>query len=53
MLLKGIAAPFDAHEIRRDVVRRSIDILKALQDERPLNEEPHEHPFAVERQSAR
>lgn len=53
MLLKGIAAPFDAHEIRRDVVRRSIEILKTVQDQRPLNEEPHEHPIAVERQSAR
>ncbi len=53
MLLKGIGAPFDAHEIQRDLVVRSIDMLKTLQDKRPLREEPHEHPIAVERQSTR
>ncbi|MGB2715586.1 MAG: 3-dehydroquinate synthase [Vicinamibacterales bacterium] len=53
MLLKGIGAPFDAHEIQRDLVVRSIDKLKSLQDQRPLHEEPHEHPIAVERKNPR
>ena len=53
MLLKGIGAPFDAHEIQRDLVVRSIDRLKTLQEKRPLREDPHEHPIAVERKSPR
>jgi 3-dehydroquinate synthase len=53
MLLRAIGEPFDAHEIQRDLVIRSVNILKALQDERPLAEEPHEHPIPVERQGAR
>ena len=53
MLLKGIGRPFDAHEIQRDVVVRSIELLKSLQEQRPLREEPHEHPIAVERKSPR
>ena len=31
MLLRGIGEPFDAHEIHRDLVMRSIEILKGLQ----------------------
>jgi 3-dehydroquinate synthase len=53
MLLKGIGAPFDAHEIQRDPIVRSIGLLKALQEKRPLREGPHEHPIAVERTSPR
>jgi len=34
MLLKGIGRPFDIHELRRDLVIRSIDTLKALEAER-------------------
>jgi 3-dehydroquinate synthase len=53
MLLKGIGSPFDAHEIERDLVVRSIDVLKTLQDARPLREDSHEHQIAFERKSAR
>ena len=53
MLLKGIGKPFDAHEIQRDAVVRSIDLLKSLQEQRPLREEPHEHAIAVERKGPR
>jgi 3-dehydroquinate synthase len=52
MLLRGIGDPFDAHEIERDLVVRSIDILKVLQEERPVREESHEHQIALERKSA-
>lgn len=31
MLLKGIGEPFDAHEIRQDLMIRSIETLKALE----------------------
>jgi 3-dehydroquinate synthase len=34
MLLKGIGRPFDVHEIRRDLVVRSIHMLKALEADR-------------------
>ena len=34
MLLKGIGRPFDVHEIRRDLVVRSIGMLKALEADR-------------------
>jgi 3-dehydroquinate synthase len=34
MLLNGIGRPFDVHEIRRDLVVRSIDMLKALEADR-------------------
>ena len=53
MLLRGIGDPFDAHEIRKDLVARSIDILKALQEQHPLSQESHEHPIPVERQGSR
>ena len=53
MLLRGIGEPFDAHEIDRGLVLRSVDILKALQEAHPLSEEFHEHPIAVERQGTR
>ena len=53
MMLRAIGAPFDAHEIDRALVVRAIDILRTLQDERPLIEEPHEHPIPVERHGAR
>ena len=53
MLLRGIGKPFDAHEIDRDLVVRSIDILKGLQEAHPLPEESHEHPIAVERKGTR
>ena len=53
MLLRGIGEPFDAHEINRDLVVRSVEILKSLQEAHPLPEESHEHPIAVERQGTR
>jgi 3-dehydroquinate synthase len=34
MLLKGIGEPFDVHEIRTDLVARSIALLKSLEAER-------------------
>ena len=34
MLLKGIGEPFDVHEIRTDLLARSIDTLKSLEAER-------------------
>ena len=34
MLLKDIGQPFDAHEIRTDLVIRSIEIIKSLEAER-------------------
>jgi 3-dehydroquinate synthase len=30
MLLEGIGKPFDVHEIRRDIMVRSIDVLRAI-----------------------
>jgi 3-dehydroquinate synthase len=53
LLLRAIGQPFDAHEIQRDLVGRSIDVLKTLQEKRPLPEEPHEHPIAARRQGSR
>jgi 3-dehydroquinate synthase len=53
MLLEGIGRPFDAHEMRRDLLVRSIEILKELQEKRPVAEESHEHPIAVERKGSR
>jgi 3-dehydroquinate synthase len=53
MLLRGIGEPFDAHEINRDLVARSVEILKGLQEAHPLTEESHEHPIAVERKGTR
>ncbi len=34
MLLKDIGQPFDVHEIRTDLVVRSIEIIKSLEAER-------------------
>ncbi len=31
MLLEGIGRAFDVHEIRRDIMVRSIDVLKAIE----------------------
>ena len=53
MLLRAIGQPFDAHEIQKDLVARSVGMLKTLQEARPLAEEPYEHPIPVERQGAR
>jgi 3-dehydroquinate synthase len=35
MLLKGIGEPFDVHDIRADLIVRSIAILKTMEGERP------------------
>jgi 3-dehydroquinate synthase len=35
MLLKGIGRPFDVHDIRADLMVKSIDILKTMEAERP------------------
>jgi 3-dehydroquinate synthase len=35
MLLKGIGQPFDVHEIRADLIVKSIDILKTMEAARP------------------
>lgn len=53
LLLRAIGEPFDAYEIQKDLVVRSIGMLRKLQEERPLREEPHEHPIPVERQGTR
>ena len=53
MLLRGIGRPFDVHEINRELVARSVAVLKALQDKRPVSESSHEHPIPVERQGTR
>jgi len=53
MLLRGIGEPFDAHDIRKDLVVRSIDMLRSIQEEHPVAEESHEHPIPVERQGTR
>lgn len=53
MLLRAIGEPFDAHEIQRDLVVRSIEILNALQEKHPFSEDAHEHPIPVERQGTR
>ena len=53
MLLRGIGRPFDVHEIDRQLVARSIAILKTLQEGRPVAGSSHEHPIPVERQGAR
>jgi 3-dehydroquinate synthase len=53
MLLRGIGQPFDGHEIDRELVARSIAVLKTLQDKRPVSESNHEHPIPIERQGAR
>jgi 3-dehydroquinate synthase len=53
MLLRGIGEPFDAHEMQRDLVARSIGVLESLQEQRPVSEESHEHAIAVERQGTR
>ncbi len=53
MLLRGIGEPFDAHEIRRDLVVRSIGLLDALQEKHPFSEDAHGHPITVERQGTR
>jgi 3-dehydroquinate synthase len=53
MLLRGIGQPFDAHEIRRDLVARSIDLLRTLNRHRPLEEDAYEYPIPIERQGTR
>ena len=53
MLLRGIGQPFDVHEIDRELVARSIAVLKTLQEKRPVSESSHEHPIFIERQGAR
>ena len=35
MLLKGIGQPFDVHDIRADLIVKSIGLLKTLESERP------------------
>jgi 3-dehydroquinate synthase len=35
MLLKGIGRPFDVHDMRADLIVKSIDILKTMEAERP------------------
>jgi 3-dehydroquinate synthase len=35
MLLKGIGQPFDVHDMRPDLIVKSIDILKTMEAERP------------------
>jgi 3-dehydroquinate synthase len=53
MLLRAIGEPFDAHEIQRDLVVRSIGILDSLQEKHPFSEDAHGHPITVERQGTR
>jgi 3-dehydroquinate synthase len=53
MLLRGIGEPFEAHEIRKELVARSVDILRTWQEARPVAGESHEHPMPVERKGTR
>jgi 3-dehydroquinate synthase len=53
MLLHGIGRPFDAHEIRRDLVVRSIELLRTLNRHRPLDEDAYDYPLSIERQGTR
>jgi 3-dehydroquinate synthase len=53
MLLRGIGQPFDAHEIRRELVGRSIELLRTLNRHRPLEEDAYDYPIPIERQGTR
>jgi len=42
LMLRSIGAPFDVHEIRRDVMIRSISVLRDFEHAHRLREERHE-----------
>ena len=42
LMLRSIGAPFDVHEIRRDVMIRSISVLRDFEHAHVLREERHE-----------
>jgi 3-dehydroquinate synthase len=47
LMLRSIGAPFDVHEIRRDVMIRSIAVLRDFEHAHRLREERHErHPLS-------
>jgi 3-dehydroquinate synthase len=53
LMLRSIGAPFDVHEIRRDVMIRSIGVLRDFQHAQRLQqdrEERHERHTPTERQ---
>jgi 3-dehydroquinate synthase len=53
MLLRRIGEPFDAHEIRRELVAQSIDILAGFHRHTPLEEDAYEYPISIERKGTR
>jgi 3-dehydroquinate synthase len=47
LMLRSIGAPFDVHDIRRDVMIRSISVLRDFEQAHRLREERHErHPLS-------
>jgi len=53
LMLRSIGAPFDVHEIRRDVMIRSIGVLRGFQQAQRLKqdrEERHERHIPTEPQ---
>ena len=44
MLLRAIGQPFEVHEIRNDIMIRSIEILRELERTARRPEDRHEHP---------
>jgi len=50
LMLRSIGAPFDVHEIRRDVMIRSIGVLKDLEHAHVFREDRHEHHIPSESQ---
>jgi 3-dehydroquinate synthase len=48
LMLRSIGAPFDVHEIRRDVMIRSIGVLRDFEHAQRLHEDQHERHIPVE-----
>jgi hypothetical protein len=49
LMLRSIGAPFDVHEIRRDVMIRSIGVLRDFERAQRTHQEhevPHDRPIA-------
>jgi 3-dehydroquinate synthase len=48
LMLRSIGAPFDVHEIRRDVMIRSIGVLRDFEQANRLREDHHERRIPAE-----
>jgi 3-dehydroquinate synthase len=48
LMLRSIGAPFDVHEIRKDVMIRSIGVLRDFEHAHRLREDHHERPIPAE-----